>query len=150
MNSIIIPYQLNRLDQAVVEDLKIRNLSNVTKLTEDMKTELLRTLTEGIRMQQSTQSIMRAIHEQIPGITRARAKTIARTEISYSYNTAQAKTYQSIGLDRWQWLAALGYNCCDECTARHGNVYDWGDEQPPLHPNCLCTIYPIVDKEFPT
>lgn len=147
-NSIIIPYQLNRLDQQVVEDLRVRNFVLVKKLTEDMKSELVRVFTEGIEHQMSNQEIIRAVNEKIPEITRPRAKTIARTEISFSYNHAVSQAYQSVGIDKWQWLAALGYTCCEECAGRHGNIYDWGDQEPPLHPNCLCTMYPIVDKGF--
>lgn len=148
INSIIIPYQLNYTDQRVVEDLIVRNVSLVTKLTEDMKQELIRTLTDGIREQQSIDNMIRAINERIPDITRARAKTIARTEIAYSYVNAHSKAYRGLGIEQWQWMAALGYNCCDECINNHGKVFDFGDPEPPLHPNCLCDIYPIIDKEF--
>jgi SPP1 gp7 family putative phage head morphogenesis protein len=148
MNSIIIPYQFNRLDQRVVEDLKTRNLGMVTKLTEDMRSDLLRTLTDGVKLQQSTEDIVRAINQQIPDITRPRAKMIARTEISYAYNSSVSRSYQSIGIDKWQWLSAMGSTVCPECASLHGQVFDFSDPEPPLHPNCFCTIYPVVDKEF--
>jgi len=136
-NSIMIPFELSPLDHRVIDDLRVRNMGFVTKMTEDMKTDLLRVVSEGVQQQQSTEDIIRAINQRIPEITRSRAETIARTEISFSYNNAISESYRDIGIEKWQWLAALGYHCCDECIARHGNVYDWTDERPPLHPNCL-------------
>jgi len=127
-----------------IEDLNTRNLGLVTKMTEDMKANLLGIMTDGIKQGMGTNEIAKNISNQI-GIDSARAKTIARTEIAYSYNTAISETYQKAGISQWQWLATLGYYCCDICQENHGQVFDWGDPEPPEHPNCLCTIYPVVE-----
>jgi len=146
--SIRIPSALSIYDQKAIEDLRTRNFNLVTKATEDMKSNLLRIMTDDIRQGKGIDSIARDISNEINDLGRTRSKLIARTEIAYAYNNAVSDTYQKAGIERWQWLAALGFNCCDECIDRHGEVFDWGDEQPPLHPNCLCTIYPVVDRGF--
>jgi SPP1 gp7 family putative phage head morphogenesis protein len=147
MKTIRIDPKLSIFDQFAIEDLKTRNLGLVTKLTEDMKVDLLRIMTDGMNQGQNPTVIARDISKGIEDISRPRAEVIARTEIAYSYNTAKADSYKKAGIEQWQWLAALGYNCCEECTANHGEVFDWNDPLPPLHPNCLCTIYPIIPGE---
>jgi len=145
IKSIRIDPKLSIYDNRVIEDLKARNFSLITKLTEDMKTDLLRVMTDGIKHGDGTTKIAKDISESITTISRSRAETIARTEIAYSYNTAISETYKKADITQWQWLATLGTTCCEECAALHGQVFDWTDEQPPLHPNCLCTIYPVVE-----
>jgi len=145
VRTIKISPSLSIYDNQVLEDLKTRNLSLITKLTEDMKTRLLQVMIDGIKQGTSTTDIARNITKGIEDISRPRAEMIARTEIAYSYNTAIGETYKHEGISEWQWLATLGTTCCEECANRHGNVYRWSDEQPPAHPNCLCTIYPVVE-----
>jgi SPP1 gp7 family putative phage head morphogenesis protein len=116
--------------------------------TEDMKAGMLRVMSEGIQQNKGTLEIARNMSNEVTDIGKKRAILIARTEISKSYNSAISKTYQTAGIEKWQWLAAMGENTCDICADRHGEVFNWGDAQPPEHPRCLCTIYPVVDVEF--
>jgi hypothetical protein len=40
------------------------------------------------------------------------------------------------------------HNACEECKAKDGKVFEYGkNEEPPLHPNCKCTI---EDIELPS
>lgn len=146
--SITISSKLSRTDYLAIDDLKTRNFGLIKNAGDSMKNQLLVTITDGIREGKGTNEIARNIQDTIYDIGKNRSKMIARTEIAYSYNNAIAKTYQDAEIEKWQWLSALGENTCAECSSRHGNIYDWGDEQPPIHPNCLCTMYPIVDKGF--
>ena len=144
--SITIPSVLSRTDNLALEDLKIRNFNLINDDT--IKKKLLQIITEDIRTGEGIDKMVRDIRNNVIDIGKARAKMIARTETAFSYNTAVAKTYRDAGIEKWQWFSALIDTTCAECSSRHGNVYDWGDEQPPLHPNCYCSIYPVVDKEF--
>lgn len=145
---LTIPYQLNFLDQQVVEDLRVRNFGLVRGATADMKNDMLRIMTEGIQQQRSTQVIAKNMTKEITGFSRKRATLIAQTEIAHSYNNAISKSYQDAGIQKWQWMASFGERTCPICEANHGLVFNWGDPQPPEHPRCLCTIYPIIDKKF--
>jgi len=146
--SIVIQSKLSRTDLLAIEDLKIRNFSLIKNASDSMKNNLLVTITDGIRQGKSTIEIARDIEDTILDIGRTRSMMIARTEIAYSYNSAIAKTYQDADIEKWQWLSAMGTNTCEECQSRHGNIYSWEEEQPPIHPNCLCTMYPIIDRGF--
>ena len=146
--SIVIPSKLSRTDYLAIEDLKTRNFGLIKNASDSIKNQLLVTITDGIRQGKGTNEIARDIRNAIYDIGKTRSTMIARTEIAYSYNSAIAKTYQDADIEKWQWLSALGENTCEECSSRHGNIYEWDDEQPPIHPNCLCTLYPIVDRGF--
>lgn len=146
-NSIIIPSKLSIYDNRAIEDLKNRNLGLVTKLTIDIKSDILRIITDDIREGKGIQDIGRDITKTISDISRTRAERIARTELAYSYNTAMAESYKKAGIEEWQWMATLGTTCCEECAELHGEVFNWNNPQPPLHPNCNCSIYPVVINE---
>jgi len=145
--SIIIPYELSRRDKMVVQDLITRNLSQLGKDLDTMKGEILRRLTDGIKEGQGITEIAKGIRNKVDGMSKARSEMIARTETAYSYVNATAEAYKQAGVDAWQWVSALGYTCCDICQEKHGQVYQWGDPQPPEHPNCLCTMWPVFNKE---
>jgi SPP1 gp7 family putative phage head morphogenesis protein len=150
-NSIIIPISSNMMDKKIIEDLKARNFSRVVKATEDMKTDMMRVFSEDLLQGKGINQITKDLMDNITDISRARAQVIARTETAFAHNNAISKTYQAEGIEQWQWLATLGVNCCETCIANHGQIFNWGDPQPPSpHPNCLCSILPVIKKEKKT
>jgi SPP1 gp7 family putative phage head morphogenesis protein len=80
----------------------------------------------------------------------ARAQTIAVTEMSRALNTATIDNYNSFGVEKVEWLA-IDTGVCDICPANEaqgpipiGEMFESGDTEPPAHPNCRCTILPVV------
>ena len=142
--SIRIDPKLSIYDQRVINDLQTRNMSLITKLTEDIKTKILQITTNGINNGLGTDVIVRDITKNIEDVSKYQVERIVRTELAYSYNTAMSETYKQAGITEWQWLATLGSTCCEECAELHGQVFNWSDNKPPLHPNCLCSLYPVV------
>lgn len=147
---INIPNTLSLIDQRVIGDLKDRNFNLITDLGEETKERMMTIFKDGVEQGLGIRDIASDLATDLSGMTEARARTIARTELSYSYNTAIEEAYKAVGVEQWQWLSALGYTTCEECEALHGQVFeiDGDDEIPPKHPNCLCTLYPVVDKPF--
>jgi hypothetical protein len=80
----------------------------------------------------------------------ARALTIATTEVSRAVNTSAQTRYQEAKLTKNQWM---GIDPCDTCAMNDGEIVEIGapfasgDTQPPAHPNCLCTLLPVISKE---
>ena len=70
------------------------------------------------------------------------ALLVARTETARAASFAQQAIMEDLGLQTWQWQAQGG-SCCDECAANDdeiveiGSAFPSGDDQPPVHPNCL-------------
>ena len=81
-----------------------------------------------------------------------RAMTISRTEISRALNVSCRENYQDLGVEKYEWLAL---EPCDDCEENDGVVIALGDEfpsgdtEPPVHPNCRCTILPVIDEGTP-
>lgn len=85
----------------------------------------------------------------------ARASMIAVTEMSRALNTSTVDNYGTFGVEMVEWLA-IDTGTCEICPANEaqgpiklGDVFDSGDEAPPAHPNCRCTILPVVDEGTP-
>jgi SPP1 gp7 family putative phage head morphogenesis protein len=81
-----------------------------------------------------------------------RAMTISRTEISRALNVSCRENYQELGVEKYEWLAL---EPCDDCEENDGEIVSMGDEfpsgdtEPPVHPNCRCTILPVIDEGVP-
>jgi SPP1 gp7 family putative phage head morphogenesis protein len=73
----------------------------------------------------------------------ARADIIAVTETNRAYNASAVDTYQSAGIEQFDWLAYDG--ACDECSAQEdANPHDITDEYPPEHPSCRCSVAAVL------
>ena len=69
----------------------------------------------------------------------SRAEIIATTEACRAQNAAQLEELQAQGFAQWNWLAYDG--ACEECMDAEGdNPYEFGDDEPPDHPNCRCSV----------
>lgn len=72
-----------------------------------------------------------------------RAYQIADTEIARCVSQASADGYAAAGVTEWEWLLSPG--ACPECQEMESsNPHSEGDELPPLHPVCRCSISPIA------
>lgn len=85
----------------------------------------------------------------------ARAQMIAVTEMSRALNTSTVDNYGTFGVEKVEWLA-IDTGTCEICPANEaqgpipiGEMFESGDTEPPAHPNCRCTILPVVDEGAP-
>lgn len=104
----------------------------------------------------------------------ARAEMIARSEIIRSSNAGARASYQAAGITKMRWVDTDDEHTCPFCQAMDGKVVGVNenflekDEEfivtdedgrelrmvasyeaighPPLHPNCRCTIVPVIDS----
>jgi hypothetical protein len=84
----------------------------------------------------------------------ARALTIANTEMARAMSTASMDTYAGFGVEMVEWLHA-DFCTCELCTDAEAMGpqpfgFDWsmgdGVTEPPMHPNCICSIAPVIDE----
>ncbi|MEO1208588.1 MAG: minor capsid protein [Cyanobacteria bacterium J06638_20] len=80
------------------------------------------------------------------GTTKAKAETIARTEVMSSYNTAAKGRYEEAGVDYVQWVLSPSEGNCSFCLARNMKVYKLGDAIIPAHPRCRCFLLPWLPE----
>lgn len=83
-----------------------------------------------------------------------RADLVAKTEIARVNSDAALTAYQDVADNgvpvKKRWIIAA-QDVCDDCTAnaKQGAIdldeaFQSGDQSPPQHPNCRCTISPVV------
>lgn len=133
--------------------------------------QLAETISEGLQDGESISDLtdrVNGVYDQAEGY---RAERIARTESQYASNSATLDAYkQNPVVTSMQWFANPG--ACPYCDALDGTVVglddtfvaqgdsvdttddngnsvsyqaDYGDvNNPPLHPNCSCTIIPVT------
>lgn len=77
---------------------------------------------------------------------------VARTELSRASNIGTTALYRAAQIEKVRWIATGGQNMCDLCGGADGEVVNIGDDfpsvdvdQPPAHPNCVCTTVPADD-----
>lgn len=81
---------------------------------------------------------------------RSAADRIVRTELTRIQNAAAADTYKAAGIEKYEYSAVDDDRTSEECAALDGKIFRLdeavvGENFPPIHPNCRCTIIPIVD-----
>lgn len=80
------------------------------------------------------------------------ADRIVRTELMHVLGVAQIDTYYADGIKRVKWLAEIDGRVCAACAGLNGKVFDIEEfvsgSRPVIeHPNCRCTLLPVLDDE---
>lgn len=86
------------------------------------------------------------------GVGYRAAECLMRTETSYVQNQTAAQSYRDAGCTDYEILTASDRRTCSRCAAQNGRRYPFtamqaGENAPPFHPNCRCTILPVVGEE---
>ena len=86
------------------------------------------------------------------GVGYRAAECLMRTETSYVQNQTAAKSYEDAGCTEYEVLTAQDRRTCQYCAKQNGRRYLFtemqaGENAPPFHPNCRCTILPVVGEE---
>lgn len=86
------------------------------------------------------------------GVGYRAAECLMRTETSYVQNQTAAQSYRDAGCTDYEILTASDRRTCRRCAAQNGRRYLFtemqaGENAPPFHPNCRCTILPVVGEE---
>jgi hypothetical protein len=121
----------------------IKDLNNTT--LDRIGTQLSRGLTQGWTQDAVARSLTELLDDP------QRAMTIASTEMSRATNIASRERYAESQIGSVMWVVAWGEACdlCDENADQGVTPLDEpfasGDLEPPAHPNCLCTLIPVVE-----
>ena len=86
------------------------------------------------------------------GVGYRAAECLMRTETSYVQNQTAAQSYRDAGCTDYEILTASDRRTCRRCAAQNGRRYLFtemqvGENAPPFHPNCRCTILPVVGED---
>lgn len=138
---------------------------------DDLKNAISTGMDEGLSMREIGKLI-----EESSTFSAQRAELIARTETIRASNYAQIESYKQSGVVlKKEWLVTEDDRLCVWCASMQGIQIDLdetyfdkdedytvgtGDDAqtttfdyeaidgPPLHPNCRCTLVPVVDESY--
>jgi SPP1 gp7 family putative phage head morphogenesis protein len=123
------------------KDFEQRVGVNNNKLIETLNEELLHCVITG----KKTSELKGLLKERF-GVSYSAADRIARTELSHIQNTAARERYKDYGLKEFEVWADKDERRCSICGKLHKKRVPIGQPSPvPVHPNCRCSIIPVVD-----
>ena len=85
-------------------------------------------------------------------VSRCNAERLLRTEIARVQTQAQAESYESNGIDEYEYIACSLKDVCPLCKEMDGKTFklkdmEIGKNAPPMHPNCHCALAPHSDRK---
>lgn len=125
--------------------------SRVWKNKSVMQAQLEQGITDCVARGLSKEKIITEITEKVDK-DRYKASRLVRTELTYVQNAAAADTYEKAGCKKYEYCAALDNRTSEECEELNGQQFYFaeavvGENFPPMHANCRCTIVPVFDDE---
>lgn len=121
------------------------------------KNKLIDMITQGIQDGKSIPDISRGIRDEFNAYSKMQAERITRTEVLRASNMSAVDAWEQSGeVVGKQWLISPGAD--PECTIYDGKIVklkgnfystsEFADGDPPIHPNCRCTILPVLKGEM--
>lgn len=141
------------IDFEALEQIKSDQLKYIKNITTQQRNIVQKELTGAIEQGTSVDELANNLQKKIGNFTKARATTIARTELVKSHNLGQVETMRALGVETYIYWTTGDKKVSDICNSNQGprsnpNVYDLslsGTPNNPLpvinsHPQCRCTI----------
>ena len=134
-------------DWRVIDALKVRNLSALRGITDEMNKQIIRELTEGVQLGESIPKLTKRITDRVDKIGKTRATIMARTETINAFTQGAELRYSQAGIEKVEWLTADEERACPICGPLDGTVFSIKSShpRPPIHPQCRCSIIPVID-----
>jgi len=138
--------------------------STVVDVTGD---DVFDAISEGLNAGENVDGISKRVAAVYGEKKDSSAERIARTELNRALNAGVQETWVKAGIEENEWLASV--DACEFCTAMNGKRAKLGQPflkdgasirgvdggtytakmgdvlHPTLHPNCTCTIVPVVE-----
>lgn len=114
---------------------------NTDRLREALNEQLISCLVTGKKP-----SELKKILQEEFNVSYNRADSLVRTEMSHIQTQAAQKRYTDYGIQEVEVWADEDERRCEVCGQLHQKRYPIGGAMPiPAHPNCRCTILPVVE-----
>lgn len=107
-----------------------------------LKADLSKLLQSGLIQGKNPRVLARELKQKF-NVSTSEAERLMRTELSRVQTEAQRQSFIRNGFEDYEFIANSG--CCEDCqglNGKHFKVADMlpGENAPPLHPNCRCSI----------
>jgi len=131
-----------------VQFLFTRTFEELKGVTAAMSQQMSRVLAQGISNGLGPATIANNLRDTISGITKQRARTLARTEVIAAHAEGQLDSMQDLGVEKVgvmvEWSTAGDDRVCPQCEEMDTVVLKIQEARGliPLHPNCRCAWIP--------
>lgn len=150
----------NTVDKAAVQQLinrvwcadgkqwSQRIWDNTNHLAATLNEELIHIVATG----KKTTDLKKVLQNRF-NVSYSRANMLVRTELAHIHTQAAAQRYKDYGLEQYEILGNDDDSCGNhgvDCHELDGKKFYYnemviGRNAPPFHPNCKCSIVPVID-----
>ena len=122
---------------------------NTDKLVRTLNEELMNCVVTGKKTSDLKKRLVRRFE-----VSMSQAHTLVTTEVANIQTQAAVQRYKDYGLKYYEFFADTDERTCkhgsDSCAKLDGKKFLYsemvvGVNCPPLHPNCRCTIMPVIE-----
>jgi SPP1 gp7 family putative phage head morphogenesis protein len=135
------------------EFLYTRSFNDMKGVTDTMRSQMSRVLSEGMIKGENPKNVARAMIDRVDSIGINRAKLIARTEIVESHNQASIKEAELLQKEtgvviNMIWIGAEDARERATHNQRNNNIYTPDDALLLIgEPNCRCSVSAYIDPD---
>ena len=123
------------------------NIALIKSIKSDYLSQVETITYRGMRAGQRHEDIAREVKKRF-GVTRNRAKLIARDQVNKFNGQLTQLRQQSAGIEKYRWWSAGDNRVRPRHQERDGNVYSWKDSPiPGSEISCRCTGAPVFNEE---
>lgn len=114
-----------------------------------LKAELSKLLQEGLIQGKNPRQLAKHL-EKLFGASKSNAVRLMRTELARVQIEAQKQSFERNGFKQYEFIALV--SACDICKELDGKHFEVkkmmpGENAPPMHPNCRCSVAAWMDNE---
>ena len=114
-----------------------------------MKSELEKLLQSGLIQGKNPRVFAKELKQKF-NVSTYNAERLMRTELARVQTEAQKQSFERNGFDQYTFIVNSG--CCDICQGLSGKHFKVkkmmpGENAPPMHPNCRCSVAAYEDSE---
>ncbi len=139
------------MTKEVQHSIDLKRFKFAKRVNDTTRAALKDTLKEGIKEGEGMDQLTDRVSQLFKERERWESERIARTEVIDASNSADLEAYKQSGvIEKKEWLADP--DACEIClglaaegTKELNEEFGGEYEYPPAHPNCRCTILPVVE-----
>lgn len=148
IDKAMVQQMVNQIWVADGKSWSQRIWNNNSKLLDTLNEGLLHIVASG----KKTTDLKKVLQERF-GVSYSRANTLVRTELAHIQTIAAKQRYEDYGLRYYEILGNDDDSCGNhsvDCHEMDGKKFLYsemnvGVNAPPFHPNCKCSIIPVID-----
>lgn len=140
----------------VLARLQSDSLTSATlQLGATSRADLRDTLASGLANGSGIDVLASDLRSKMSDWSTDRARTVATTEVTSAMSQASSDLYANNGVAENEWSTAGGELVCELCQGNEddgpvpvGEAFSSGDTEPGAHPDCECTLLPVIPDDW--